>query len=496
MHSDPPYLTLTGALENNISNNPDKIFIIHNNNSYTYSDVHLLSNGFADFLISAGIGKKDKVCLLLPRTPELIIAFFGIMKAGALPVPVNYTLSSKEVTNFITSSSPSLILLHEKLIHIPDIHGMTCKTVVIGNEHREYLNWKKICTPLKKSIHIETGMDDIAYLNYTTGSSGVPKGAVATHKNIYWNTVAAVKALKILSNDIHLCMFASFAHPHELFARAVYTGGTIVMLEEINPKTITKTVVKNSVTSMMGLAPMFDMMSRHCNDLSVESLRIAESGGMFTQGAIINSFKHRFGVPVLSVWGSTETSGIAIANTPESYRVDGSMGRPCPCYDVLVCDESGKEVGPGEIGELRFKGEGVVSRYFEDDTGFPLDDGWYVSGDLASRDEEGFFYFAERKSGLIKVAGLKVYPLQVENVLLTHKSVKEAAVIAMEDRLRGMTPKAFVVPIKGEESDPMEIQKFCRKKLADYMVPREIVFLDEMPKIGSGKIDKKALKEF
>jgi acyl-coenzyme A synthetase/AMP-(fatty) acid ligase len=489
-------LTLHDALEENCRLHPSKDFILSYDKAYTYGDVQKLSSGLAEFLVSMGMGKKDKACLLLPRGPELVISFLGMSLTGVMPAPVNYTLSREEIEKFISSADPSLMVVHEKFLDSfnPDaVLKGNAKVIVVGESSSGHIPWDKACYPSENRVRAEVSFHDIAYLNYTTGSSGDPKGAIATHFNIYWNTRASVEAMEIDGDDVHLCMFASFAHPHELFARALYTGGALALLEEINPKTILRTINDKKVTCMMGLAPMYDMLASHCGGMNFEHLRVAESGGMFTRPEIIRNFKRHFGIPVLSVWGSTETTGIAIANTPSQFRDDGSTGMVCPHYEARILDETGNDVKEGEIGEIAFRGNGVVSGYMDTDA-FSSLDGWYLSGDLGRRDGEGYYYFVERQSGMLKVAGLKVYPLQVEIILMSHERIKEAAVIGVEDRLRGVVPKAYVVPKEGFNPDPEDIKRFCRGKMADYMVPRKIQVIEELPKIGSGKINKKALR--
>jgi acyl-coenzyme A synthetase/AMP-(fatty) acid ligase len=295
-------------------------------------------------------------------------------------------------------------------------------------------------------------------------------------------------------DDVHMCMFSSFAHPHELFARALFTGASIALLEEINPKTMAAAIRYSRVTAMMGIAPLYDMLSSHAKNFKLDTLRIAESGGMYTRPDVSNGFYNAFGIPILCVWGSTETTGIAIANTPSAYRMDGSMGRVCPYYDVKVIDDNGNEARDAQPGELLFKGPAVISGYIEGSE-FPLTDGWYHSGDLGWKDKDGFFYFTDRKSGLLKVAGLKVYPLQVELILLEHPAIKEAAVIGVEDKLRGDVPAAFVVLHEGASATEDEILRYCNKNMAHYMIPKKMRIIDELPKIGSGKIDKKTLTQ-
>ncbi len=497
MPADVWGLTAAQALARGCSEHPAKPLILSHEAELTYEEVSRLSAGFAGFLRASGVAPGDRVCLLLPRVPELIISLLGAMRIGAIPVPVNYTVGTEEVRRFVAANSPAATVAHEKILrqHRLDLCGRTGKVVVVaGKEIGGCIPWRLACAPPGGDLSGESAFGEVAYLNYTTGSTGKPKGAVATHANISWNTRSAVEAFGITRDDVHLCMFAPFAHPHELFARPLYTGGTIVLLEEINPKTMAKTIRERGVTCMMGLAPMYEMLITHCADYDLGPLRIAESGGMYTRPGIIEQFVRQFGIPVLSVWGSTETTGIALANTPEAFRTDGSAGRACPHYSVRVVDEQGHDVADGDVGEMIISGPGVVSAYWEE-AGFPSHDGWYSSGDLIYRDAGGYHYFVERKSGLLKVAGLKVYPLQVEIALQTHQAVKEAAVIGIEDRLRGVVPKAFLIAREGCRIDTDELRRFCRGSLAEYMIPKEVQVVDELPRIGSGKVDKRALRD-
>jgi long-chain acyl-CoA synthetase len=191
------------------------------------------------------------------------------------------------------------------------------------------------------------------------------------------------------------------------------------------------------------------------------------------------------------VWGSTETNGVAIANTFDDYQTSGSMGKGCPYYDIRLMSD-GREVGPGEIGELFFKGPGISRRY----NGYPSltdSEGWYASGDLATKDENGFFHFVERKNGMVKSAGLKVYPLQVELSLINHPGIKEIAVLGIPDSRKGAVLKAFVVLQDNVQVDADDLRSFCKGRIPNYMIPKEFEFLGDLPKIGSGKINKKAI---
>ncbi|MBF0607338.1 MAG: AMP-binding protein [Magnetococcales bacterium] len=494
-------ISVLEALYDNVLSRPRHNFIGHHNTVLTYEEFYERCCGFAQFLMASGLRAGDRVCLIMPRVPELLLAFFSVVMAGGLPVPVNYMMDGTSRNVFIRSLSPAFIVVHEKYLYTLD-NNITGGIVLVGKHRRGLIDFDSVSQPTKAGP-LRRPDDTIAggkplYLNYTTGSTGTPKGALATNDNIAVNTIAAIEAMGFRADDVHLCMFASFAHPHELFARALYTGASVVLLEEINPRTIAATIARHSVTAMMGLTPMYEMLLAHCKGAKLDSLRVAESGGMYTPAATIAAFKHAFGVPILSVWGSTETSGIAIANTPQHYRMDGSMGRVCPHYAVRCLRQDGSDADIGEVGEMVFEGRGVIAGFYEDSPRHELNthtaNNTFHSGDLAYRDAEGYLYFVERRSGLIKVAGIKVYPLQIEIALRQHPDIAEAAVIGIDDKLRGMVPKAFVVLRHDASLSEADILAFCKATMAATMVPKQIELRSELPKIGSGKVDKKALR--
>jgi len=493
---DTTEITLNRALELYALHSPNKTFITHQRATYSFKQTHDLVNRVATTLKNNGVRQGDPVCLMLPRVPELIIAFLAATRIGALPAPVNYLLCSNDVINFVKQISPKAIFSDTRILS-SEINTALTETETLlridtNNKKENWVNWSTavIAEPYTEKDGFQS--TDVAYLNFTTGTSGQPKGALATHANIYWNTRSAIKALSLTAEDVHLCMFASFAHPHELFARSLYTGASVILLEEINPKTIVNTINQHSITCMMGLAPMYEMMVNHCGSMTMPSLRIAESGGMYTRQAINEEFLRQFGIPILSVWGSTETTGIALANRDTDYQTNGSMGKVCPYYQVKLMDDNNSEVAAGEIGELFFKGPGIVKGY-DDHTCILDENGWYASGDIATMDNKGFYSFIERKSGMIKVTGLKVYPLQVELILLDHPKIAEIAVLGIPDRRKGNIPKAFVVPVEGKHLDSDDIVNFCKGKIPPYMIPKQFEIMEDLPKIGSGKINKKAL---
>ena len=496
-------MTLIEQIEKHAREIPQKAAVVFHDRTVSYKELNEIVNKLANAFLKMGFKKGDRVGFMLPRMPELVITFLAVAKAQGIAVPVNFELTEDNVKDIIDDIRPRFLIVHSSSLELARkaISPMLEISIVVVGEgagEGEFLWDDMLEGGSSANPCLQIKDTDVVYLNYTSGSTGGSKGALTTHANIYWNTVASVGALKLTLEDVHLCMFAPFAHPHEIFARPLYLGGTMVLVDKIYPKSLAEAISRNRVTCMMGLAPMYENMLEllQYKTYDLSSLRIPESGGMYTREELIKRFTQKIGVPIIPVWGSTETTGIAIANRPNGYIPPGSVGKPCLYYEAKIVDEDGIELPPGEIGEMIFKGPAVVKGYYEsigkDRQCFK--DGWYYSEDLGRMDEEGNFYFVERKSGMMKVAGLKVYPLEIELTLMEHPEIKEAAVIPVKDRLRGEVPKAIVVPRNGKGLTGKEVLGFCKEKLPHYKLPRIVEIRESLPKIGSGKINKKVLR--
>lgn len=495
-------MTLIEMLENAIKAHPEKAAIICRQRSISYSCLGDIVNKAANALIGFGLKKGDRVGIMAPRSYELVASFLATSKAGGIAMPLNFELPASGVRAVIEATAPRVIFAHGTFIGLLEeaISGISGISIItFGDNAGDYLKWEDIEKNGRADApRVEVKPEDVFYLNYTSGSTGSSKGAVTTHLNVYWNTLSAADALGLTRDDVHICMFAPFAHPHELFARALFLGGTSVIVNTVYPKSIAEAITENKVTCMMGLAPMYENLLElveHHKNYDLSSLRVPESGGMFTRQELIERFKNEVGASIVPVWGSTETTGIALANRPGSPQQPGSVGTPCKGYEVKIVDDRNEDTPTGEVGEMIFRGPAVVKGYFEENENktASFKDGWYYSGDYAKMDGAGNFYFVERKSGMMKIAGLKVYPLEIEQVLLDHPGIKEASVVSVKDRLRGEVPKAIIV-LKNGALSPKEVFKFCMEKLPHYKVPRLVEFRETLPKTGSGKTNKKILQ--
>jgi len=492
-------MTIVEMLERNARLFPEKTAIIHRNEKISYRSFYEKANALANFLMAMGLKKGDRVGLLLQKTPEVLISFLGVAAAGGVVFSIDYNQTPGDIEFILRLTNPTVMIAEERFLDLLSrFEGgyPEEQTIVIGTKatsRRRYWDevsaWNSVKRP---DVKIQGG--DLVYLNFTSGTTGIPKGALTTHDNIYWNTISAVESMGLTEDDIHLCMFPVFSHPHELFARPLYLGGTLVLTDSIYPKAIAAMIAEHRVTFMMAVASIYDAMVRLPESFSVDlsSLRIPESGGMHLNPVLAYKFRERFGVSILPVWGSTETAGIALA-TPihEGYR-PSSMGKPARYYEVKVLGDHGEELPPDREGEMAVKGPGVCSGYYHqsDEANIFMKDGWFRTGDMVKMDGDGYYYFASRKNGMMKVAGLKIFPTEIEDILAGHPNIKAVAVVKGhdEENLHGEVPKAVIVVKDGAEVSKSEIRKYCEERMSKHKVPRIIEFRNELPRTPGGKI--------
>jgi len=475
----------------------EKTAIIFGQSAFSYKDVYVQATALSNFLVGTGLRKGERVGLLTKKSPEAIVSFLGAAASGGVVFPVDYTQTVAHIQYILNLTQPSALVVSgdfQPLLAKLDVPCPSRRIIVIGKKvERQYSSWEGILSENHRgSPKVKIEADDVVYLNFTSGTTGVPKAAVTTHANIYWNTLASIEALNLTPDDVHLCLFPVFGHPHELFARPVYLGGTIVLVDNVSPKTVARAISDNHVTCMMGVASIYETLVRfhESSPFDSSSLRVPESGGMYIHPVLARKFRERFGISMIPVWGSTETAGIAFANPARDKKKERSFGKLCPYYEAKIIGENGEELTGNATGEMAVRGPAVSAGYLgnPEESQKHMKDGWFFTDDLVRKDVDGYFYFVARKSGMMKVAGMKVFPLEIEEVLRSHPDIAEAAVTKVQDRLHGEVPKAVIVLKDKAKIDKSEIRRYCEEKMARYKVPRIIEFRAELPKSSGGKI--------
>lgn len=491
-----PYQTLAGAIAGHAARQPEKAALADERGVVSYADLCERIEILARHLLSRGLQKGERVAILARKRAETVAAFVAAGQAGGVAVTLDYTQPSASLKKILELVAPTfLILVESEFSGLAEDFPAGIRRLNLPELGSEA--WNRLL-PQSGYFPPPVGPDDPCYLNMTSGSTGQPKAAVASHANIYWNSLAAIQALKLDAEDRHLTLFPIYGHPHEIFARAFYLGGCAILADGVFPQKIAQLCKSHKPTTMMAATTIYQTIARsqHLSAGHFSDLKVAECGGMHLPSSVALSWRQCSGVDLTPVWGSTETTGIVLAQTPGEERVPGSAGKPCPSYEVSLIREDGEECEPGENGEFLVRGPGVVTRYldYKGDSSQDFRDGWFHTGDIFSRDAAGRYFFAGRKSGMMKVAGLRVYPVELEEVLSSHPAVAEVAVVGERHPIRGEVPKAFVVLREGQGVEAPVLRAFCEERLASYKIPRTFEFLPALPRTPGGKIVHAALK--
>ena len=512
---------------------PDRAALHFYGRQLSYRRLNELTDRFAEALIGLGVRKGDRVALMLPNVPQSVIGYFGILKAGAYVVPINPLYVSGEIAHQVTDSgAETIVALDQFYPRIRDAMTSSPLKRVILTRVQDYLPWLKrllyllktgrSVEPVKRSPPIHDfqelvrsasghvaiappSPDDVAILQYTGGTTGVPKGVTLTHRNLVANAIQCRTWLQELrEGDERFMGVLPFFHVYGMTTcqnTAMLIGASIVLLPRFQADEVLKAIVSHRVTAFPGIPAMYHALNNHpkVGDYDLTSIRLCISGAgpLFTE--VQERFEKLTGARLVEGYGLTEASPVTHCNPIVGRRNARCIGLPIPDTDARIVDmETGQRVLPhGEIGELQVKGPQAMRGYWrhEAETAAMLKEGWLCTGDLASMDAEGFFYIQDRKKDMIKSGGENVYPREVDEVLSRHPKVKEACVIGIPQDLRGEKIKAFVVLKDGDRATAAEILEYCRQHLAKFKVPKQVEFRTELPKTLIGKVLRRALLE-
>ena len=452
-------------------------------------------------LTALGLAKGARLGVWGRKTPQAVTAFLAAAAAGAVFFPVDPNQPPDVVRAVLTRLRPAVLCVAAEFLPAlealypgprpfavvvmdgPAIGGLPCLRDLAAGPYPDALP--------------NVGPDDPVYLNFTSGTTGAPKGAVTTLGNLLANTEASISAFGLTPEDVHLCMMPVFVHPHETLLRPLALGGPMVLCDRVSAKAVATACRRHKVTALMAVAAIYETLLRlpAGADNPLATVRVAESGGMHVPAALAAGLARRFGTAILPVWGSTETTGVALANRPGEAHAPCRLGRPVPGYVVRVLDEDGNDARDGEPGELVISGPGVCPGYFGEEPRpeFRLFGGRFRTGDIVRREADGAYFFAGRQSMLLKVGGMKVFPVEIEEALRAHPDVAECIVVPVADALRGEAAKAVAVPRAGATLSPGELRRFLATRLHRMKMPRVIEIRDALTRTPGGKIAWRAL---
>lgn len=501
-------MNLNQILRDNIEKFGTYPVLIFEDKEYTNTYIDETSSQLAHTLMDLGIEKGDRILITMPNCPEVVIGFHGILKCGAVIVPVMPLLQAKEVNYIVNDCQPKVILTTELLLSkiLEAVKDMEQPPKVYTLDKRESSHTildKMDSASKTPPQHIDVDEDDIAALLYTSGTTGNPKGVVLTHKNLYSNAKAAADTAKILQlkqGRVALGVLPfSHAFGFTMMNVTMILGDKNVLLPQFEPTKVLEAIEKYKVTHTAMVPAMFHALYHHpdADKYDTSSFFAATSGSAPLPEQLAKNFQRKFSCLILEGYGLSEAAPIVTATDPTKKLKPGSVGTPLPGIKIAVVDEEGNHLPPNEVGELIVSGPNVLKEYYgkPEETKKVVKDGWLYTGDMARIDEDGYLYIVDRKKDLIIRGGFNIYPRDLEELLVTHPDVIEAGVVGVPSPSMGEEVVAYVVKRKNSNVTEEEIIEYCQEHLAKYKTPRYVKIIGFLPKNLIGKIDKKKLRE-
>jgi long-chain acyl-CoA synthetase len=452
----------------------------------------------AGLLKAKGVEAGDRVGIMLPNVPYFPVIYYGILRTGAVVVPMNPLLKGREVEFYLKDPEAKVMFAWHDFAEAAEKGASAAGAEAVLVKPGEF---EEIVGKAEPHTEVaERDGDDTAVILYTSGTTGTPKGAELTHDNLLSNVETILSSLiEIEPDDVvlgALPFFHSFGQTCGLNS-CVKAGGTLTLIPRFDPDKALEIIERDRVTIFEGVPTMYVAMLHAEKEADTSCLRLCVSGGSAMPGEVLRAFEEKFGCKILEGYGLSETSPVASFNHPDRERKVGSIGTPIAGVEMRVVDEDGKEVDQGEVGEIAIKGPNVMKGYWrkQEATDEVMDaDGWFRTGDMAKVDEEGYYFIVDRKKELIIRGGYNVYPREVEEVLYQHPAVQEAAVIGVPDDKMGEEVGAAVVLKPGEDVSTDELRDYVKDQVANYKYPRKIWIVDELPKGPTGKILKREVE--
>ena len=527
MEGTATVLNLASIISHHARLAPQKEAIVWGNVRLTYGELDKMSNRVAAALVEMGVGHGDKVALNCVNIPYFPIVYYGIMKAGAVVVPLCVLFTAPEIEYQLRDSDAKAVFVFEGTPELP--MGRVTKEAFDRVETCEYLivmtadmmgaspiDGHPTLTQVTKDKSEEfemypTNPDDTAAILYTSGTTGQPKGAELTHLNL-WSNIVTTYSIHLPMLDftdgeqktclITLPLFHTTGQTVQMSTN-LYGGNRVVLLPRFDPKQTLDTMVSEKINFWVGVPTMYWALLKYVEENGydiapiAENMKVCTSGGAPMPVEVMLEFQEKFGVRVLEGYGLSETSPLATFNQFEKPSKPGTVGQPIFGVEVRCFDDEDNEVPRGERGEIVIRGTNVMKGYYKRHaaTAEAFRNGWFHTGDIGIIDDEGYISIVDRKKDMILRGGYNVYPRQLEEVIITHPAVSLCAVIGIPDEKLGEEVKAFVVLKQGFTLGREEFIEWCKARIAANKYPRHVEFRTELPIGNTGKIFKRALKE-
>jgi len=492
-------LNLKQVLQETASEVPGKAALVFGGQKLTYEELEEASNRVAMALVGLGVQKGDHVAILLSHSPQWVINYFGVIKAGGVAVLLSTTLKAPELDSLLRDSDARVLITEKAFSHalspvLPSL-GLLRRVLEVDGDFYQVVASGSTSPP-----DVDIGDEDEATIIYTSGVLGRQKGVVHTHSSFMGTPDIVSAGVGRGREDVVIdpVPFFYLLGLSEVLLGSIIKGATVVIIPFFTPRGVLEAVEKEGGTIIFGVPAMYNALATLRDEVirsyDLCSLRVASTAGAKSSPRSMRILEEKLGLTLCETYGLSELSVVSMSTLDN--RKLGTVGKPI--CDLKIVGEDGKEVTQGQIGEAVFKVPWMMKGYYKapDLTAQVLRDGWFHTGDLVRMDEEGYLEYVEKKTFIIVTqAGLKISPWEVEDVVMAHPAVAEAACVGVRDAQGGEVPTALVVLKEGNSATAQDIVSFCGQNLADFKLPRRIEFVDGIPKTGSGKIDRRRLKE-
>ena len=490
-------MNLAGILTGTASIAPTAAALRFGEMTLDYAWLDEASGRVATQLSSRGVEAGDRVALMVPNVPEFAAIYFGVLRVGGVVVPMNPLLKAREIEFYLSDSGARVLFVWETADEqaaaaLAQVHTTECVVVTTAGFVAELLSYEL------SDVMVDRSPEDTAVILYTSGTTGRPKGAELTHANLARNAeVVQADLMQLTAGDVvfgGLPLFHSFGQTVTLNT-TVAAGASLVMLPRFDAQTALNLMADHEVTAFAGVPTMYSAMLAVPEAPELPHLRVCISGGAALPVEVLRQFEDRFGCPILEGYGLSETSPVASFNRRDRRKA-GSIGTPVSGVEMRVVDGEGRPLADGGVGEIAIRGHNIMKGYWqrpEATAAVVSDDGWFRTGDVGRRDEDGFFVIVDRMKDLIIRGGFNIYPREIEEVLYEHPDVVEAAVIGLPHDQLGEEVGAAVKLRPGSTVTEVELREYVRALVAAYKYPRLVWFVDALPKGPTGKILKRAI---
>ncbi|MGH2818589.1 MAG: long-chain-fatty-acid--CoA ligase [Actinomycetota bacterium] len=493
-------MNLAGLLRRTASEVPGKPALVaaSGGRALTYAELDGAADDVARGLAARGVEPGDRVAIGMHNVPHFASAYFGCLRAGAVVVPLNVMLTAAETAKILRDSGPRVVLCAPPFAKVVgQAVGDAGDAEVISTDA-----WAKLTQSSGEAPDIDVSEDDLAVLGYTSGTTGEPKGVMLTHGNLVANLQQqmSIPDAHVTRKDVVFLILPLF-HIFGLnvtLGLVIMNGATGVLVERFEPIQALRSIQDHRITILFGAPTMYSAWvdTPGADQYDLSSVRLAVSGAAPLSEETLRSFEQIFGVKIYEGYGLTETAPTLTSNRMADEPRAGSIGKPLPDVELRLVDDEGKDVELGDPGEIVVRGPNVFAGYWgrEEETALAFVDGWFRTGDVAVRDEDGYLYLVDRKRDLVIVSGFNVFPSEVEEALLQSPKVKEAAVVGVPHPYTGEAVKAYVVLADGATASEPELIAEVESRLARFKSPQAVEIVDSLPHLLTGKVLRRALR--